>query len=368
MKVLRICILTLILWNLPTYLLAYFNATLGALASIGTSFLLLFYYFLTKNKHKQLIPFILLGVFYYTIGSLSFSGTNSIQLIKEFIRLMIIIVCSIEILHKTSIKEIYIILLIGCASIIINAVVFPLSNANFYPTYGRFSGFYLNPNFAGTICLIGYSLTYHIKKEWLKIGGQALFTLAGIFTFSRTFILIWLLINILAIFHSKKNIYAPIFGAIFFILILFFSSGLNFNTQRFDAFKSIFSSEKAQTKTLKEDSRTETWSLYTDMILDKPIFGNGYMKFQIVQSGKPGVHNSYLMIIGEAGIIPFLIIVGIYIYLFIKSFIIFKIQPEYFFLTCVLAISLLANHGYFSNYYNIVLSMYVFISLQKNKI
>ena len=68
-------------------------------------------------------------------------------------------------MRKSKLKEIYIFLLIGALSIIINAVFFPLHNANFYPTYGRFSGFYLNPNYAGAMSLMGFALSFGIKNR-----------------------------------------------------------------------------------------------------------------------------------------------------------------------------------------------------------
>jgi O-antigen ligase len=277
---------------------------------------------------------------------------------------MLVVICGVEVLHRTTKKDIYLILLIGALSIVINALVFPTANANFYANYGRFSGFYLNPNFAGSICLVGYALSYVMTNKILRLSGQILFTLGGILTLSRTFFVIWLLVNIVAVYKDRKNFIAPIFGALVLVMILTFSAGLTLNTERFTALKSIFGSENIKTKTIAKDSRTDTWSLYTDMILDKPFFGNGYQKFQLRQSGLPGVHNSYLMVLGEAGIIPFLFITGIYLYILIKSYKIFAASPELFYVSLVVAIALLTGHGYFSNYYNVMISMYVFIQLR----
>jgi len=277
---------------------------------------------------------------------------------------MVIVVCAGEVLYRTTKKEIYIILLIGSVSIIVNALIFPLANPNFHPTYGRFSGFYLNPNFAGAICLVGYALSYAMTNKWLKFGGQLLFTLAGIFTLSRSFFVIWILINIASIYRDKKNIQAPLIGVLMVLIVLGFSGKLSLNSERFSALESIFTGKKVQSRTITKDARTETWALYTDMILDKPLLGNGYQKFQIHRSGYPGVHNSYMMVIGEAGILPFILMVGIYAYLLIKSYKIFKTEPEYFYLSLVVSIALLVGHGYFSNFYNVFISMYIFIQIK----
>jgi len=229
---------------MPSYLLAYFGSSLGSISSYASSFLLVVYYFLSKEKHELLLPFILFGILYYTLSGLNYSGPDTEFFFKDFIRFMIVAVCAVDLLYKTNNKDIYLILLIGALSIIINAVVFPLANANFYPTYGRFSGFYLNPNFAGSICLIGYALSYSMSNKWLRLSGQLIFTLAGILTFSRSFIVIWLLINIFAIYHNRKNLIAPAIGALVLILLFAVSSFLTLNTARFSALKSIFSEDQ----------------------------------------------------------------------------------------------------------------------------
>lgn len=365
MNLLRYIILFLILCNMPSYLLAYFGSTLGSLSSYASSLLLLAYYFLSREKHELIFPFILLGILYYTLSGLNFSEIDPEWYFKDFIRFMIVVVCAGDLLYKTNNKDIYIILVIGALSIIINAVIFPLANANFYPTYGRFSGFYLNPNFAGSICLIGFALSYSMGNKWFRLGGQLIFTLAGILTFSRSFIVIWLLINIIAIYHNRKNVIAPAIGALVLVVLFAVSSFLTLNTARFSALKSIFSDEQIQSETIQKDSRTGTWALYTDIIFDKPFWGNGYEYMQKKLPGLPGVHNTFLMVLGEAGIIPFLLIVGIYIFLLIRSYSLFRSNPEYFYLSCVLTISLMVGHTYFSNYYNVLISMYLLIQFKK---
>src|SRR5690606_5933882 len=151
MNIIKYITLFLFFCNMPSYLLAYFGGGIGSLSSYLSSIIILVYFFLSKEKNKLLLPFIFLGILFYMLSSLNYSGPNEDVefLIKDFIRFMIVVLFAGEFLHKTTNKDIYIILLIGAASIVINAIIFPLANANFYPTYGRFSGFYLNPNFAG---------------------------------------------------------------------------------------------------------------------------------------------------------------------------------------------------------------------------
>jgi len=366
---LRIAVFFLILCNLPGYLLAYISPVLGTLSSYSSTLLLLLYFLTTRQHRKPLWPFILLALTYFLISGLNVLHVPEMVYIKEFIRFSILVFCAVEILYDAKRNEIYIPLLIGAVSIIVNAIVFPRANVNFTPDYGRFSGFYLNPNYAGAICLIGYALTYRVKPIWFRLLGQLIFTMGGLFTFSRTFIVTWLFINLLAALQKRSNLLAPAAGAMVLVIFISISSGLNVNRDRFRALEGIFSGDtsQTQTRTITEDSRTKTWSMYTGYILDKPLFGNGYANFKLKHSGLPGVHNSYLLVIGEGGIIPFLIMVSIYIYLLISTFRMIHSHPEYFYITVVLSTTLLASHQYFDTYYNVLISMYVFIQIRIHK-
>lgn len=42
-------------------------------------------------------------------------------------------------------------------------------------------------------------------------------------------------------------------------------------------------------------------------------------------------------------------------------------HPEYFYITVVLSTTLLASHQYFDTYYNVLISMYVFIQIRIHK-
>jgi len=354
---------------MPAFLNPYFGLTWGSLASYATSLSLLFFFFFTKEKHKPLWAFILLGILYFTISSFNYSDGLAIDLIKEFIRFMIVPICAIELLYRTTKKEIYIILLVGSLSIIINATIFPTGYGGYNTILGRYSGFYMNPNYAGYICLIGFALSYSITSKWLRIIGQLVFTLAGILTLSRGFIVIWLIVNMLSIYNNRKNVVVPMLGVFVLLVVFALSSMLSLNQERFSALQSIFDSDtQVQTKTITDDSRTATWALYSDIIADNPIFGNGYGKMRDRGSILPGIHNSYLMVLGEAGIIPFLLMIGIYIHLLIRSIRDFRKKPENFYLSCVLVLSLMVAHGFFMNFYTVLITMYVFVEFRKDNL
>lgn len=360
MKVLKYILLTLILLNVPTFSIASISPTIGSLTSGLLLACIIIYYFLEK-KHNIIIPLVLLGLSYYTISSLNFSG-NTAEFLKDMIRYFVIILGTRNLAAVTKKNELSIMLLIGAISIIINAIMFS-------SLYGRYSGFYINPNMAGFICIIGFAFTFNIPIKSLKLAAQFLFTIAGLMTLSRTFILLFLLVNIIAICIDKKNILTLFAGAIGITIILGFSS-LKLNTDRFNALKSIFSDE-VDTTTITEATREETWSKYIDDLLTYPLLGKGYKKLH----GKPkgtyrgndrGVHNSFLMILGEAGILPFLIAVYFYLILFFKSIKQIRQEPVLFTLSIILISYLMVSHNYFDNAIILFISIWLYNRLNSN--
>lgn len=280
-----------------------------------------------------------------------------------FIKFLIVVVCSTELAKDSSIEEIFIVSIFGAFSIVLHATVFPNIDAHFGENYGRFSGFYLNPNYAAIICLVGFSLSYGIKNTKLKLIGQVVFTFAGILTMSRFFISIWAVINIVAAIMSRKNLIAPVIGAVVLTFILV-SGAIKLHASRLEALQSIFSSEEVKTETMNHDSRADTWALYTDAVMDKPFFGNGYRKLQGRGLGvTTGVHNLYLLVLGEAGIIAFAFLMWIVLFLFIKSIKYYRTHFYYIFLTVTIATSFLVGHTYFEKYSTIFVSIFLYLKL-----
>ena len=367
-KILRLVILFLLLNNMTAFALTYLGTTMGAIFSALSSVSLLVYYFFSKPWHKPALPFIIFSLLFFTISSFNYTEQDTTNyFIKESIRFMIVVICGVEVMYRSKTSDFFYILLVGAFSVIITAVVFPESNAYYNLIAGRYSGFYLNPNSAGYACLMGYALSYTIKSKQWRLIGQFAFTLGGIFTLSRTFFLVWILINLVSIIRDKKNIYVPMVGVIVLIIVFSFTNTDNFASDRFEALGSFFDDGPVQTQTLQEDSRTATWAMYYDLIMDKPFFGNGFTKFQRNTGLLPGVHNTYLLVIGEAGIIPFLVMIGLYGYLFFSSLNLFKTRPELFYIMFIVMLSMLVAHGYFYVYNNVLLSIYVYVQLRKIK-
>ena len=99
-------------------------------------------------------------------------------------------------------------LLLGCSTILLDSLFFRFndvySRGGDIFEYGRYSGFYLNPNVAAFLCLIGYIISLvKIKKNTLLL---SLFTLFGIMTLSRTFVLSWIIVNFIYLRFNRKHI------------------------------------------------------------------------------------------------------------------------------------------------------------------
>jgi O-antigen ligase len=355
MKILKFIILSLILLNIPAIVLFNFGASLGSLFSYVTILLLVVFYFL-ERKTTPNWWIIILALSYYLIISFQYYGVTK-DFIMEFVKYLIFVICGYELTKRVTNVELFYYLLFGVISIGIHAL--------FYPTrFGRYSGFYINPNVAGFICIYGYSLVYSLKSTSLKLLGQFIFTLMGLLTFSRTFIVIWVLLNIISLRISIKNIRILGIGVLLFSTLIFIDEVVGLNNPRFQQLRAIATNEEVSIEEVNEGSRTETWAKYYDKIFESPIFGSGYGTF----SGKmnsEGVHNTYLMIIGEAGIIPFFIFIAFIIYLYYWSIIFFKRSPNLIMQTIALSIFLLANHNFFSFYYVTFAAMWIQYQIYK---
>ena len=358
MQLLKYILLILIFLNIPSFSLSYISPTLGSLTSALLLAAIVVFYFL-EEKFKPIIPLIVLGITYYFISSLSYTENTS-DFIKDVFRFFILILGIRKLTAITTKKELCFILLFGAISILINAVFFK-------DAFGRYSGFYLNPNKAGFVCIIGFALTYSLKMSSLRLLAQFAFAICGFMTLSRSFILLFIIVNILAVIIDKKNVITLFSGAIALTLILSLSS-LQLNADRFGALKSLFSDD-VDTTTITKETREETWANYIDGILENPIIGQGYKKLH----GRPkghhhqdvGVHNTFLMIIGEAGIIPFLVIIVFYVSLLIRSFKVIRDEPLYLVISVILLAYLMVSHNYFDNYILLFITIWLYHNLKE---
>jgi hypothetical protein len=363
MKYLKIIILALLFCNLPSFSLVHLDATTGGILSYGTFLLIIIYFF--NKKERPIVPLIILGLSYFLI-SILIDSQNSDGFTTTFIKYLIFVTMGASVIKDLTKNEIFTLLLIGALSIIYESI-FVIDIG------GRYSGFYLNPNFAGCICILGYCFSFSIPDKKIKIIGQILFSYAGFVTFSRTFLLLWVLVNILSLSISYKNSYKIILGIVLVSFFVSFGNKFDFNPKRLEAFATILDGKISQD--LAENSRTETWAKYYDRILDHPFFGNGYLSFSGKTYGEndrsygiEGVHSTPLLIIGEAGIFVFLYFLWLYGGFVYSSIHYFKQDFLLLLVSFSLFIYMLTTHNFFNNYILLSISIWLFQQIETKKI
>lgn len=365
MKILKYFILILFILNIPSVLKVYKSDGLSSLASYLSHILLIGYYILSK-KTKLNLWMIVIGLLFFTISSISsdqYVPEETKDFIMFIVKYFIMVVCGYELLKNTTTQEITLFLFIGAITILLQILFFnnPLID------YGRYSGFYLNPNIAGFICLIGYGLSFAPQNKYFRLILQIVFTVMGLLTFSRTFIVLWVLTNLVSIKIDIKNARVLLYGFGLLTLFVIFSEFLPVKNPRLEQLRAIVIGEEVNTSEINEGSRTETWSMYYEALFERPFLGNGYNSFQgNSHISRIGVHNTYLKIWGEAGILVFIIFIGMYISMLKSTILFFNISPHLFLITIAIILFLTTNHNFFENGYILFISMWIQAKLDKN--
>lgn len=364
MQALKYIILALIVLNIPEVIVRNLGSAMGTISSYAVFLLLIIYYLFLRERGALNKPMLLIAVSYYLISSF-----QSQWPLKEFaflaIKFFIIVITGYELVKNTSVREFSYFFAIGSLTVILHPILF----AN---DYGRYSGFYFNPNSAGFIAIISFALTFYYQKGLIKTSKTLVSSVGGLMTFSRTFVALWVLLNLLSVKISIKNVKIFIYGIAVVIFIFSMKEVLQLNTKRINEFEALINNDKTAAKGLSEDSRADTWSFYYDKIYDKPFFGNGYHFFQggHLASVGVGVHNSFLMVMGEAGFIAFLLFTFYFIYLLIYSYRYFDQAPHLFMMTIGLVAVLMADHGFFYHHVFPITAMWIQyqIKVQKNNL
>ena len=196
----------------------------------------------------------------------------------------------------------------------------------------RFMGTYINPNMAGMVACYAAGLSlaflnagrYRTFAVLVMILGSA----ACLLTYSRTVFFTWALLLLLFLYFSMFNLYhkgtflgvtlAMAFGAVFFLSISNMERFLALSPDQFNRLMSMKTLDLSGN--YAPNFRLNLWSLGWSRITESPLFGHGLMQFHhlegagVCQFGFTcGVHNTYLMLWGEAGLIPpslFLLFIG----------------------------------------------------------
>lgn len=195
----------------------------------------------------------------------------------------------------------------------------------------RFIGTYTSPNVAGMVACYaaGLGLLFLYSGRYRTFAGLVVILsgTACLLTFSRMVFLTYALLLLLFLWFSTFNRYrkrtflgatlAIAFVAVFILSISNVGRFLSMDHDRLHRLRWM--------NTLDFDDpnvrRWQLWSLGWSHITESPLFGHGLMRFHQLEGALDcraikipcGVHNTYLMLWGEAGLIPpllFLLFIG----------------------------------------------------------
>ena len=369
-KIISFVVCFLVLLNIPAIILETQSIAISSPVSYFTFFLLGVLIVTNKTKFPKPILYLAgISSLYFFIGAFQYEDSFIIMFI-EYVKFLLYLFGLFISLRYINQNTIILLLLAGAITILLDSFYFRFNDfqgIGYVSAFNRYSGFYLNPNNASSVCMLGFILTV-LKKDSLKIF-SIVFSFLGFLTLSRAFILIWFLIISIFLFYNRKYIISTflVLGSSFFTLVTF-SDKLNLDTERFLFLKGLFSGSLDR-QVLSYDSRQSLWTKFYGGIANSPIIGNGYSSFSNSLDGKGGVgvHNTFLMIFGESGFLPFLLFVALFIWLLFSSFKGIRSNILNFFVITFLIITLLVSHVFFIFGFQIFIFNFLVYSLTQEK-
>lgn len=370
-KIISFVVCLLVLLNIPGILLETQSIAVSSPVSYFTFFLLGVLIITNKTKFPKQILFLAgISSLYFFIGAFQYEG-SFIELFIVFIKFLLYLFGLFISLHYINQNTIILLLLAGVITILLDSLYFRFNDfqgIGYVSKYGRYSGFYLNPNNASFVCSLGYILTI-TKKNNIKFLA-ILFVFFGFLTLSRAFMGAWIIITSIYLFFNRKYLVKSIFILIISGFILFqFSEQLNLDITRFEFLTNLFRGNIDQ-EVLNNDSRSSQWAKFYDGILNSPIIGNGYSSYgkSLDGRGDAGVHNSFLLILGESGFLPFSLIIALFISLLYRSWTIIRQNIMPFLLIISLIITLMVSHVFFSSGIQIFILVFIIYNLTKKQL
>lgn len=395
LNVIKICLILLsviIFCNLNGLFFWIFGVTSGLSGIILTLCCIILYYsiFIVHVRYKNLYLFLFL---LFIVSYLYFGGiasmlnpsylnpkTSVFELYRNYISSGVI-VCTyfygIKAMVKSS-KEFNLysfflpFLLVSNSITILGPLIGLTDNLEFAQNFiseDRNSGLFSNPNEAGAIA--NYTLLFSLffllsyKNKFIFIILILIIIYVTILTFSKaaffTMILLFLIYFYFSLFKLNDFTWAPKVKSFLFLILLtivVFFTITSFNeykanlTQgqlyRVEAIQDILTGKFNRNSTSERD---QLWVYGVDLIMEQPILGHGIGSFHRFNSFefKLGVHNTFLMVIGESGILPLIFIVFLLILIFMDSY---KCEINHQFFIIGVIVILVANE-YMTNHHAI---------------
>lgn len=232
-------------------------------------------------------------------------------------------------------------LLVSCIFVLLSPILG--EHLNYIAAADRASGLFENPNEAGVASLLCIVLVYaYPAQNRVMMLVQTIIPLSALaLTFSKTCI-ITLTFFVAIILIRKRSIgllclAVVLFGLAVLTLTYVRDNGLVHFTydqrERIADLLSIFGGEISSKTTT---GRTDLWAIGIERILEQLPWGGGIGEFHALEGTRRtvmypddssrimygnwlGVHNAYLMVLGEAGLLPFLLLMIWIVRLFVKA-------------------------------------------------
>jgi len=370
-KFLSLLLLFLTILNIPSILLKTYSSSLSSVLSHTMMMIALLLIFFNKSKYPSNLKFLyFISLLFYVLSMFCYEGDLQFFLI-ELIKYSLILFGLYIALDSANNKIILVLFLLGVLTILLDATFFRFGDVlidGYNVTRGRYAGFYINANNASAVCMFGYSLVL-VSNNKLRSLLLLLFSLMGFLTLSRSFIIFWIGINIIFSVKSFKHLKFVPYVFLILPILLIFQDFFDLRIDRFNSLVNFFTSGSIDSLIFDNSSRQDIWTKYYNHILNFPFIGNGYNSFRsgTLVDQNIGVHNTFLIIFGEAGVIPFLLFVGFFIYLLSR---VYKLRsksllPLLIFITILL--QFLVNHTFFSNGVRIFMMVFLLYILNNNR-
>lgn len=316
--------------------------------------------------------FVLFYILYLYFATLSYilyeehiySGNKYLLTLRGYLSSIIILLCFYKlttwslyhIQFYSFLNRLYIFTLLGVGIIFISS----FTGFNLGLDTERAGGLFANPNNASRLILYCTCLTLCFTvSERKKYGSLYLilipilfyavfvtFSKAGLITFPLLilFFLGFCLVRYKKLYRPKRKIFVCLFFAFIFSVVgisIYFTSiveqlswGQVLRLQRTLAFLSGEISEATTSE------RSTLFRIGFELIAEHPLIGNGLTSFHaydIPVNGKHiGVHNTFFLILGESGIIPFILYIVLMLIVLVKAWKLKNLAMSFLFLSILL--------------------------------
>ena len=186
----------------------------------------------------------------------------------------------------------------------------------------RHSGPYIDPNNAGMVGCFTVTLAINFLRysKYRLLAYIALYTgfIAILFTGSKTAIILFLVIVFIFLLFGNRRINISFFLlSLIALFVIFWNEILILlsvqHLDRLDEILALINANIGRSDILT--GRELLWYIGTELAMESPVFGHGFSQGHYLEEGSPyveadnrlGVHNIYLLMIIEAGIVPALL-------------------------------------------------------------